>query len=589
MSQPFAKRWNLAPPAPPDLLNAYVGMSPLVAQILYNRGLADPLQAVAFLSARDTSIGRFLSYKRGSNSNIDRAIGRLRNAIARKERIAVYGDFDADGVTSTVLLVQTLTALGASVEAYIPHRVDEGYGLNAEALLKLARSGVKVVVTVDCGIRSVEDVVCGNAYGLDIIITDHHSLGPEIPNAHAVINPKCEDTPYTEPMLAGVGVAYRLAEALIMIASKGKDEINGLHLDHLLDLVAIGTVADLAPMNCLENRAFVKRGLELLNNSNRVGMRSLMEVARLEPGTVNAQSIGFTIGPRINAAGRLKSAMIAYDLLSTTDPTIAITRAHELHDLNTQRQELTREAQDLIRQRLEANGEDESSLIFEEDDSFLPGIVGLVAGRLVNEYFKPAVIVELGEIESRASCRSIPEFDITQALDQCADLLVRHGGHAQAAGFTVKNENIPHLKRELGAIADSQLGGQALMPVIAIDAEIPLDVIRMSLLDELAQLEPTGHHHTLPIFASNKVRVASAQPVGQDGKHMKLRLHRDDDQPLECIAFNYTSWRPDAGDLVDIAYSLELNEWNGQQRIQLHLADVRPAEREATVTVKGIH
>jgi single-stranded-DNA-specific exonuclease len=567
----LSKRWLLAPVAPPGLLRQYRGMSPVLAQVLYNRGFHDPQEAYKFLYAKESSPNPF------SMKGMSQAVARIRQAIKRHEPIIVYGDFDCDGVTSTTLLVQVLHSLNAVVKPYIPHRVDEGYGLNSHALQKLAQKGVKLVITVDCGIRSVEEVEAGKAAGLDIIITDHHSIGPEIPDALAVVNPKQDDCKYPEDMLAGVGVAYKLAEALLTVANGMHDRTRPtLRPEDLLDLVAIGTVADLMPLNRLENRMLVRRGLEALNRARRPGVQALLEVAGVKPGTVTTTSIGFGLGPRINAAGRLDDAMLAYHLLAAPNVDEAKRWADKLHELNTKRQELTREAQETIRLRLEAEREDDSPLIFAEG-SFKPGIVGLVAGRITEEYFRPAIVMHQAEHEdeSRASCRSIPQFDITHALDQCADLLVRHGGHALAAGFTVLNANIPALKERLLDLAHSALEGQVLTPTL--DVYVPVDVHQLSedLVGEFQQLEPTGHENSSPVFMTPNVRVLEYRTVGKDSQHLKLRVARAGQPPLDAIGFGLGGWAAEMPERVDLAYQLEINEWNGRQSLQMNLQDVR--------------
>jgi single-stranded-DNA-specific exonuclease len=568
---PTTKRWLLAPKAPPEHLRRYPGIGLILAQILYNRGFDNPEEARRFLVAKNVG-GNCFSMK-----GMNQAVARLRQAIKQRELIIVYGDFDADGVTSTVLLMQVLQALNAVVKPYIPHRVDEGYGLNSEALLKLAKAGAKVVLTVDCGIRSVQEVEDGKAAGLDIIITDHHSIGPEIPDAYAVINPKQEDCKYPEDMLAGVGVAYKVAEALLTVALRMDRQHAGFIVEDLLDLVALGTVADLAPLNRAENRELVRRGLEVLNEARRPGIRALMEVAGIERGKVNAMSIGFALGPRINAAGRLESAMIAYNLLSATDPIQAQKLAEQVHILNSQRQDVTREAQYLIRSRIEAAHEQALPLIFASDTSFRPGIVGLVAGRLTEEFYRPTVVMELGEMESRASCRSIPQFDITRALDQCADLLVRHGGHAQAAGFTILNQNIPIFKERLMQIASDQLDGQELIPTLEIDVEADINQLTEDLLEEIAQLEPTGHLNATPVFVTRNVYALERRVVGKEGQHLKLKIARAGRPPLDAIGFGLGAWATNMPERIDVAYQLEMNEWNGHRTLQLNLQDIRPA------------
>jgi single-stranded-DNA-specific exonuclease len=567
-STALQKRWLVAPAAPPDLLKRYRGMSPFMAQTLYNRGFTEAEAAYRFLYAKDCAHSPF------DLTDMQKAIGRIRMALRSKERVVIYGDFDADGVTSTTLMVQALRALGGNVTPYIPHRIDEGYGLNSPALVKMAKDGVKLVITVDCGIRSVQEVEDGKAAGLDIIITDHHSLGADIPNAYAVINPKREGK-YPEDMLAGVGVAYKVIEALLRAekANGGKNRQPALDLDSLVDLVAIGTVADLMPLNREENRALVRRGLEALNRSQRPGIRALLDVSGIKLGSVTAMSIGFGIGPRINAAGRLEDAMQAYKLLSAPNDDEARQWAEKLNALNVKRQDITRAAQDKIREKLEKTTG--LPLIFTGDSSFEPGIVGLVAGKLVEEYYLPTVVMEEGETESRASCRSIPQFDITHALDQCADLLVRHGGHTLAAGFTVLNENIPALKDRLMGIAQDALRGQTLSPTLDIDMRLDVHQLHEGLVQEFDMLEPTGHGNPRPVFMVEKARIIEARTVGKDERHLKLKIARAGQPPLDAIGFGLGEWARYEGDALDLACGLEMNEWNGKQSLQLKLQDVR--------------
>lgn len=563
------KRWLVAPPVPPEMLRQYRGMSPTLAQVLYNRGFTEPEAAYQFIYTKECSHSPF------DLTDMPKVVERIRRAIRNREPIVVYGDFDADGVTSTMLMVQALRAFGAQVTPYIPHRVDEGYGLNSPALIKMAQKGVKLVITVDCGIRSVQEVLDGRAAGLDIIITDHHSLGPELPDAYAVVNPKREG--YPEDMLAGVGVAYKVAQALRLAfsANGGRNKQPQLNLDSLLDLVAIGTVADLMPLSRLENRAMVRRGLEMLNRAERPGIRALLEVSGIKPGSVSAMSIGFGIGPRINAAGRLEDAMQAYKLLAARTDTEAKEWAERLNTLNTRRQEITRAAQETIRNKLDHK--DSATLIFASDSSFEPGIVGLVAGRLTEEFYLPTIVMEEGETESRASCRSIPQFDITQALDQCADLLVRHGGHALAAGFTVLNENIPALKDRLTGIVQDALRGQTLAPGIEIDAKLDIHQLSESLVAELEVLEPTGNGNTKPTFMIERARILETRTVGKDERHLKLKIARAGQPPLDAIGFGLGDWATRGEDCLDLAFQIELNEWNGRQNLQLKLQDVRKA------------
>lgn len=588
----LAKHWRpKQDPASHELIHQFgmYGISQVLAQVLINRGFNDPRTAQDFLRADRHASEPF--NPRTRMKGIQEAVARIQRAIRERQIIVVYGDFDADGVTSTVLMVETLRALyrrrypnwtendlKRCVQPYIPKRVDEGYGLNNDALDKLkTERQAGLVITVDCGIRSVEEVKYGQSLQLDLIVTDHHSIGPDIPAAYAVINPKQTDCPYPEEMLAGVGVAYRLAEALVKAETVARRGLPPpIDLESLLDLVAIGTVADLAPLNSVENRALVRRGLKVINEGRRPGVRALLEVAKVNLGTVSAMNIGFTLGPRINAAGRLRDAMTACELLYTRDEARAFELAQQLQDLNVERQNLTRAAQEKIKASVEAIHD--LPLIFAGDKDFQPGIVGLVAGRLVEEYFRPAVVMEYGETESRASCRSIPQFDITHALDECSELLVRHGGHAQAAGFTVDNRNLKALETRLLQLAETGLRDQDLRPMLVYDADVNINQLSEELLNELEQLEPTGHMNPSPVLMSRNVYVKECRTVGADGKHLKLKLACAGKRDLDAIGFNLGEWMSQMPKLVDVAYQLEMNVWNGSRSLQLNLQDIRPAE-----------
>lgn len=568
-----SKRWKVAPPAPDDYI---AGLSPhhrILAQVLYNRGFADPDAARKFIDGAD-ELASPLTMK-----DIGKATGRIKKAIWAKEPIVVYGDFDVDGVTATALLTLSLRRLGANVTPYIPNRMDEGYGLNSDALRKLAGDGAKLVITVDCGIRSVKETADAKAAGLEMIITDHHSIGadgikPFRRLAYAVINPKREDSSFPFRDLSGVGVTYALVRALFHAFKLPPQEA-----EQYLDLVALGTVADLVPLTG-ENRALVIRGLEALREAKRPGVRALMNVAGVEPRACDAFSIGFMLGPRLNAAGRLETATLALDLLTTDDEARAAALAGRLNEINRERQEKTAAMQAIAAEKAGIrDGEPPPSLIFAAAPEFHQGIVGLVASRLTEQFYRPSVVVQLGEAESHGSCRSIREFHITHALDQCADLLVRHGGHAAAAGFTVRNENVEALRARLREIAEAQLGGQDLTPTLAIDAWADLSELSLALIEELARLEPTGMENPRPVLATRRVRVDDARRVGRDENHLAFRVRDGKSLPLSAIAFRMGD-RLDAitGRIVDIAYYPQINEWNGLRSVQLVVSDVQPTE-----------
>lgn len=562
--------WQVAPKVPAHVQQQLGHIHPVMLQVLYNRGIIKPGDIQAFLEGHYLeSTDPFLL------PDMDKAVARIEQAIDQEETIIVYGDFDADGVTSTVLLTQALRGLGVDrnlVRPYIPDRVDEGYGLNVDALTDLKAKGADLVITVDCGIRSVFEVEHANNIGLDMIITDHHSLGPVMPAGTAVINPKRPDSAYPEDMLAGVGIAYKLAQAL----KQSRPNRAAFDDSDLLDLVAIGTVADLAPL-LKENRKLVSDGLHSLNNSKRAGIAAIARTARLTPGNLTAESIAFGIGPRINAAGRLAHAYSAARLLAASSTNDANYYAEELDRLNRKRQQLTAELSALA----ESMVSPDAPILIAADTTFVSGVVGLVASRLAEKHYRPAIVMERGEDESRGSCRSIDKFHITEALDEVADLLVRHGGHAQAAGFTVRNDNLPEFLSRITAIAERKLRDMELVPSLTVDAEIELDDVDWALFEHLQQLEPTGAANPQPTFLSRGVEVVHHRGVGQDGSHLQLTLAADSAtgyREIGAIAFRQGEWASRLPQTIDLVYSIGVNEWRGNKNLQLMVQDLRPSQ-----------
>ena len=567
------KRWLVQPPAPADLAQEMGDLSPIFLQLLYNRGLQSAGAIQSFLEGRYlASTDPFLL------SDMDKAVARIQQAVANEETIVVYGDFDADGVTATVLLVEALRGLGLTrqqARPYIPDRIDEGYGLNVDALTHIRDTlGAQLVITVDCGIRSVAEAEHARDIGLDLIITDHHNLGAALPPALAVVNPKRPESAYPEKMLAGVGIAYKLAEALQQTLPRRAD----FELDQLLDLVALGTVADLAPL-LGENRKLVIEGLAILNQLQRPGLRALAEQSGLKAGSLTAESIAFGLGPRLNAAGRLAHAYDAARLLAFSEED-AIQRPNKVYDLASRLNALNRERQEHTRSltaRAETLIDKQAPLIFAADTEFLPGVVGLVASRLAERYYRPTVIIEKGETESRGSCRSIPEFHITHALDQVAGLLEHYGGHAQAAGLTVRNENLPRLQEQLAQIAADALDDLNLAPRLEVDMEIDLQKVDFALVEMLGQLEPTGFSNPTPVFLSRNVPVLQTRVVGSDRAHLQLDVS-DGWRELKAIAFRQSAWAQMMPDRIDLVYSLGINEWRGRRDLQLMIHDINASD-----------
>ena len=561
------KRWVVAAPITPQADEALATFPPILKQIVFNRGLATDAEARSFLKA-EPSANTDPFHMTGMQATVDRICFALR----QDEPIAIYGDYDVDGVTATALLVQALSALGANVRGYIPNRFDEGYGLNKDALDTLKAEGVKLVITVDCGIRSPDEALHAQTIGLDLIISDHHHPdGTNLPPALAVINPKQHGDIYPDKDLAGVGIAYKIAEALLTV----QQPLDGFHTNDLLDLVALGTVADLAPL-VGENRVLVRRGLRQIRETKRQGLFSLAGVADLKIDKCTAGNIGFMLGPRLNASGRLESALASFELLTTKDFMRAGQLAQQLDQQNRQRQSITRTMQEQA-EAIAMKDDPEAFLLFAAHEDFNPGVVGLAASRLTEVYYRPAIVAAKNTEETRGSCRSIPEFHITDALDQCKDLLVRHGGHAAAAGFTVKNQNLPELVARLKKIAKEQLGSRDLRQTLTADLEVPLSELNFDVLKHLMFLEPTGYGNPEAVFVSRNIKVKAARTVGSEGKHLKLTVEDAGGASVDAIGFRLGHLRENLPPHIDVLYRFEANEFNGRRTLQLNLKDVKAA------------
>lgn len=562
-------RWKVQHPLPRDINLALQDYSPLMRQLLYNRGVLNPSAAKAFLDGHvDFPTDPFLM------KDMEAAVLRLHKAVENDEQIAIYGDYDADGVTATALMDQFLKALGVLPRVYIPNRFDEGYGLNEDAIHQLASEGINLVITVDCGVRSVKEVALAVELGMDIVITDHHELGDTLPPALAVIDPKQPGDAYPDQNLAGVGLAYKLAQAYLLRFPQ-----DNIDADNWLDLVAIGTVADLAPLTG-ENRSLVKKGVERIRQMSRPGLVALAKIVDLNLASCDTGMIGFGLGPRLNAAGRMDTAMSAFELLTASDYQAAVELAQILDSQNNQRQEETQRIRELASARV-LEHDPNAYLFFVVDPDFNPGVIGLAASRLVDAYYRPAIIAHQGEEFTVGSCRSIPEFHITQALDLCSHLLVRHGGHAAAAGFTVRNEDLATLMDQLTLIAKQQLTEPELIPVIEIDREIRLDKLTGEytawVFYDLHQLEPTGRGNPEPIFASYNLLVRQARTVGKDGAHLKLVLQAGKVY-YDAIAFRQGHWAEIMPERIDIAYRFEENHYMGRVSTQLNIKDIKPSK-----------
>jgi single-stranded-DNA-specific exonuclease len=532
---------------------------------LFNRDYSSPEEAKIFLNAQPPADVDPFNMK-----YMPEAVDRILFAIHHHQPIAIYGDYDADGVTATALLVQYLKSLNADVREYIPNRFDEGYGVNRDALTSLFNEGIKLVITVDCGMRSVDETEHARELGLDLIITDHHHPGEKIPRALAIINPKQPGDTYPYKDLAGVGLAYKLTHALSISLDRDLAEV-----ESNLDLVAIGTVVDMAPLTG-ENRYLVRQGLLRMRQPARQGIMALIGVSGLKADRLKSTDLGFGLGPRLNAAGRLDSALAAYRLLSTQDLHETGRLAQDLDIQNRERQKITREIQSAA-EIMALEADPQALLIFASHPDFNPGVVGLAASRLCEQYYRPAIVAHTGNEVTVGSCRSIPELNITAALDECSELMERYGGHTAAAGFTIRNDKLPKLIEKLKEIICRQLDGLDLRPVITADAEVSLTELKPDLLEYLDLLQPTGLGNPLPVFCSRNVRVQRYLTVGRESEHLKLVV-TDGRITYDAIAFRQGYWFRQMPPIIDMMFTFEKNEFNGRTTLQLNVRDLKASE-----------
>lgn len=541
------------------------GVPTLVAATLCARGMTDLAEAKGLLSSGEDQLQDPFLMK-----NMDLATARIGRALRNGEKIAVYGDYDVDGITSTCLLTHYLRAQGGDVCYYIPNRLSEGYGVNREAVEELARQGVRLMITVDCGITAVEEVAYASGLGIDVIITDHHECKEEIPAAVAVVDPHRKDCPYPFKDLAGVGVALKLVMAL-----GGEKRYRALFQEYA-DLAAVGTVADV--MKLLgENRTIVRVGLNHLKKTRRRGLYALM----VETGTLNraitSTTVGYCLSPRINAAGRMGRAVTAAELILTEDNSQAELLAHELCELNRQRQAVELE---IFNQCLALlAGRKQYDCLVLADKAWHQGVVGIVASRLAEQYACPVFMICLQDDgKGKGSCRSYGGFNLFCALERCADLLEGYGGHALAAGFTIQEENIPAFRARMEEIVRQDTGGEEMVSTLQIDGEIEnTALLTVEEVEALSMLEPYGAGNPKPVFSLSGVTITCMSDVG-GGRHLKMRASRDG-RTVDMIFFSVTRAKSGltVGDRADVAFYPQINEYRGSRSVQLHLVDLRPA------------
>ena len=550
-------------------LAAALGVHPIIARLLCLRGLGDAAEASRFLNpSLDHLHDPFLL------TDMSRAVERLETALARRERIAIHGDYDVDGITSTVILRRALEMLGGDVVHFIPERLRDGYGLQTPAIERLHTEGVGVVVSVDCGIRSTEAALRARDLGLDLIVTDHHEPEGTLPAAYAVINPKRPDCSYPDKHLAGVGVALKLVQALCDRAGRGK------WLPAFVKVAAIGTLADVVPL-VGENRVIARLGLASLSKGpHTIGLRSLLDASGLSGKTIDSYQVAFMLAPRVNAAGRMSTPDIATRLLLATDETMseeARALAQQLNDENVRRQQ---EEADLVAQAKKAIETDPAvgahNVLVVGGDGWHRGVIGIAASKLVDSFHKPAIVLSVDGDVAHGSCRSIPDFDMLAALEHCSDVFVKFGGHKQAAGLTMDAARVPEFRARVNAYADEVLEPDQLRPRLRIDAPLNLRSITSELMRDLDSLGPFGMSNPRPVFHAAGVEIVDGPRPLKD-RHLKMTFAQDG-RRFRAIAWRAAEradflTRNRAG--VNLAFSLEKNEYQGETYFELNVCDFK--------------
>ncbi len=535
-------------------------ITPLVASLLINRGLDTVNSARYFLFGKEQFHDPYLL------KGMDIAVKRIREAIEKQEPILIFGDYDADGVSSTTVLMLTLRDLGANVQFYIPNRFTEGYGPNEPAFRRAAKNGIKLIITVDTGISAINEAAIAKEIGLDLIITDHHEPGPVLPEAMAIIHPKLHDSIYPFRELAGVGVAFKLAHALY-----------GEVPEHLLEIAVIGTIADLVSLKD-ENRLIAKKGLEKLKVTENKGLKAILKVAGVDSQSINEETIGFSLAPRINAVGRLENADMAVELLLTDDPYEAEALAQEMDELNKTRQSIVNSITLEAIEEVERNYPvDSNSVLVIGKEGWNAGVIGIVASRLVEKFYRPTIVLSFDKEKglAKGSARSITGFDLFKNLSECRDILPHFGGHPMAAGMTLKLEDVSDLRQRLNNLANEQLTEEDFIPITTLDHQIKVEEINLSSLEELNLLAPFGMDNPKPKVLISNVEISTMRKIGSEQNHLKVMVNENGTN-LDGIGFGL-------GHLVDhispaskisLIGELAVNEWNNIRKPQIFIQDV---------------
>ena len=579
---PIAKLWNIADPHPQAAaLASQLKISPLVAQILLNRGICEAEECRQFLQPN-------LKYLHDPSliSGLDRASQRIAQAVRDRQKIVIYGDYDVDGITAVSILWHALRALDANVHYYIPHRLEEGYGLNADAVAEICAAGAQLIITVDCGITAIEPAKIAKACGVDLIITDHHEWShvdetgqPVIPDVYAVVHPRLGGT-YPNPHLCGAGVAFKLAWGIgkaVVGASKVSDTYRAFLLDATA-LAALGTIADVVPL-VGENRILAAYGLSGLQASKLTGIRALIESAQLTGQTLDAYHVGFRLGPRLNASGRMGHAKLAVEMLTDAPMDRAMEIGTFLESQNRERQAIERLILEQAIQQAILLGcdKDDCRAVVLYAEGWHPGVIGIVASRLVERFHRPTVMIAVNNDHGSGSCRSISGFHLANALNACHEFLETHGGHEMAAGLKIKTGHLLAFREAFCAHATEMLTPEQLMPEVNLEATATLSQITAALVKDLSRLGPFGQANRKPLLCVPAVTIANPpRRVGKSGNHLQM-LVKQGNATMNCIMFN----APDElaqltkGDLVDLAVEPQLNEYNGYVSVQLRIEDLR--------------
>lgn len=587
------KKWILSPATPEEFLNTHPELPPIVARLLFNRNIRTQEQIDEFLNS---------DYSKNIHdpflfNNMEKAVALIFSAVEEQKNIVVHGDYDADGVCASAIIISCLKKIGAkNTSVFLPHRETDGYGLNINTVKELKKQGADVLITCDCGVSNTAEVQHAKDLGMQVIVTDHHSIPAQTPAADAIIHPKMPNEKYPDKGLCGGAVAFKMVQAIL----KRHKEKNSTLIDGqthesfekwLLDLVAIASIGDMVPLTG-ESRTLTKYGLTVLNKTKNLGLKKLLFVSKIldengyaKRGIIDARTVGFQIVPRINAAGRMDHANVAFALLMAADDNEAESLAWQLNQNNLDRQKLTENLVNQAINQIKETKQEENKALFVVGENWPTGILGLVSGRLKDMYYKPALVMGLTNGEITGSGRSISEFNLIAALQERADLFLKFGGHPQACGFTLKSpDKLEELKKYLNEKVAIATVGVELVPQINIDAEVDLDEINWKLFDLLQRFEPFGMNNEEPTYVARGLTVVAVEPVGLDGKHLRLLLKHNTEVVKKTIGFGLgdcikhpDDWKNNLnpGDKIDIAFCIEANEWNGNRELQMTIEDIK--------------